>query len=338
MTNSNKRKEGPDATGQGNGGTKRSKGGSGGKWQTPHQKAKEASRGSGKIEIGDAGIWATCARNQEGRATEELKAMLEECAERFYGIVSRLVAQEDDEDESVDDIESSIQKEIASMGKRQNHAKLIVPVRLDVQCVLFFKVRQPIDPVDFVHRICIEVVSTPGIRRMRYINRLTPMTLMGKATEKGLEEIGAAVLNEHFNLRESQETPVEGEGSAGRKPGLQNIPNLSYAIRPTTRNHTTLKRDGVIKQIASMISDAHRVDLTTPEKVILVDIYQTICGMSVVGGDWESLKRFNLAELYLSQPPLKVAATANGAKPQSVIADEVVAVAAPSVATRNVES
>ncbi len=54
-----------------------------------------------------------------------------------------------------------------------------------------------------------------------------------------------------------------------------------------------------------------------------------------MGNDWEALKRFNLAELYTSQPPLKVTAMSNGAKPQSVIADE--AVTATSVATRNVE-
>jgi len=49
--------------------------------------------------------------------------------------------------------------------------------------------------------------------------------------------------------------------------------------------------------------------------VIVVDIYQTVCGMSVVGRDWEALKRFNLAELYAK-------ATSNAAKPQSVIANE----------------
>ncbi len=27
-------------------------------------------------------------------------------------------------------------------------------------------------------------------------------------------------------------------------------------------------------------------------------VQQTICGMSVVGGDWENLKRYNLAEIY----------------------------------------
>jgi hypothetical protein len=58
-------------------------GGTGGKWQTPHQKTKDASyRGSGKIEAGDVGIWATCVKNKEGKATEELKALFEQvCSE-----------------------------------------------------------------------------------------------------------------------------------------------------------------------------------------------------------------------------------------------------------------
>ena len=47
-----------------------------------------------------------------------------------------------------------------------------------------------------------------------------------------------------------------------------------YAIRPTVRNHNTLKRDAVIKQTASMIADRHRVDLTKPDKVVIVEIYQ----------------------------------------------------------------
>jgi tRNA acetyltransferase TAN1 len=56
--------------------------------------------------------------------------------------------------------------------------------------------------------------------------------------------------------------------------------------------------------------------------------------MSVVGNDWEALKRFNLAELYPSQLLSKVTATSKDeTKPQSVTADE--AGAAPSVATRN---
>lgn len=179
-----------------------SQGGSGGKWQTPHQAAKQASsRGSGKIEVGDTGIWATCARNMEGRATTELRGMFEECAERFYGIKpdSGEVEEADDED-----IEAAIQREVASMTDKEK-PKLFAPVHLDMVCVMFFKTRPPIDPVDFVHRICEEVTSKPGVRRMKYVNRLTPNSLIGQATEKGLAKLGKAVLEKHFQLTGEEE-------------------------------------------------------------------------------------------------------------------------------------
>jgi len=110
-----------------------------------------------------------------------------------------------DDDENLD-IESSIRKETAAIDGTKGKPQLFSPVRLDIECVLFVKVRPPIDPVDFVHRICKEVVSKPDTAGTKYINRLTPMTLMGKATEKGLEEVAKAVLGEHFGLIRNDET------------------------------------------------------------------------------------------------------------------------------------
>lgn len=82
-------------------------------------------------------------------------------------------------------------------------------VRLDIPCLLFFKTQQPIDPVEFVHRICEEIVAKPGIRKMRYVNRLTPMSCIGKATEKGLEEVGKEVLGKHFQLSSDESRDEE---------------------------------------------------------------------------------------------------------------------------------
>ncbi|RDL32503.1 Uncharacterized protein BP5553_08959 [Venustampulla echinocandica] len=301
---SNKRKEAPNASGE-NKGAKRSKGGSGGKWQTPHQKTKiAASRGHGTIGPGDIGIWATCARNQEGRATTELKSLLYQYAEKFYGIAAQ--PDESDDDDEVD-IEASIRKEAAAMGEKNGKPKMFSPVRLDIECVLFFKTQPPIDPVDFVRRICEDIISS-GTRSTRYINRLTPMALMGKATEKGLSELASTVLREHFQLAEL-ETP-SGNGEKEADESTPKPPRHSYAIRPTIRNHNSLKRDVVIKQVASLIGDTHSVNLTKPDKVILIEIYQTVCGMSVVGGDWETLKRYNLSELYQPRPKVGAAAEA----------------------------
>lgn len=45
--------------------------------------------------------------------------------------------------------------------------------------------------------------------------------------------------------------------------------------------------------------------------------------MSVVGSDWEALKRFNLAELYQKEKvPKATTATGSEAKPTSVTKDE----------------
>lgn len=90
---------------------------------------------------------------------------------------------------------------MASLANKDTSTKPFVPVRLDLACVLFFKTRPPVVPVDFVHKICEDAQSGSGHRRSKYLNRLTPMTLMGRATEKGLEDVARIVLAKHFDLK-----------------------------------------------------------------------------------------------------------------------------------------
>ena len=97
-----------------------------------------------------------------------------------------------------------------------------------------------------------------------------------------------------------------------------------FAIRPTIRNHRDLKRDDVIKTVAAAVGPGHKVDLKGYDLLILVEIYkvqkpyqgnaqqarfvtsailtaadrlQNIVGMSVVGPDYDKLKRYNIEEL-----------------------------------------
>lgn len=111
-----------------------------------------------------------------------------------------------------EDIESSIQKEIDSLANKQGPPKLFTPVFLDLQCVLFFKTRAPVEPVDFVRRLCEDAKANSQKRSHRFVNRLTPMTMMGRATEKGLQEVGRAVLGKHFQLAgEGQDGEVDAK-------------------------------------------------------------------------------------------------------------------------------
>lgn len=56
------------------------KGGSGGKWQTPHQKARKTEQVElGRtLEVNDAGIWVTYARGMKGKAIAEFKNLCNE--------------------------------------------------------------------------------------------------------------------------------------------------------------------------------------------------------------------------------------------------------------------
>ncbi|KAI5854088.1 hypothetical protein GGS23DRAFT_601630 [Durotheca rogersii] len=277
---------------------KRSKGG-GGRWQTPHHKAKLQALKTKGLEVGDMGIWTTCVKGKEQQALEELTALCGEYVESLYGIkyANPAEALEDGEEDNDLDIESSIKKEVLGMGARDAPKdSTLEPMRTDLDCLLFMKTRPPINPVKLVQQICRDAqgVKDKGDRRSRFINRFTPITLTAKATEIGLEEVASKVLGEHFQLANMDNKQTQhGDLTTG-------LEACSYAIRPTFRAHNNLSRDQVIEKVASLISPSHKVNLSSPDKVILIDIYQTFCGMSVVDSDWDVLKRYNLHEIYLS--------------------------------------
>ena len=60
--------------------------------------------------------------------------------------------------------------------------------------VIFVKTLDPVDPVALVQLICKEYELGHSINRSRYLQRLTPITITGKATERGVEEIAKAVV------------------------------------------------------------------------------------------------------------------------------------------------
>ncbi|KAK5686156.1 hypothetical protein LTS10_002270 [Elasticomyces elasticus] len=247
-------------------------------WQVPrnNQGAVQAKA----IQPGDCGIWATCAKGREVKCVGELRDLFSDYADLLYG--SALEVGDDAGEDSKDvDIESEIKAEVEGIQK-PSAVQLFTSVRLNMQCVVFFKTVSPIEPVSFVKKMCEDAANDSALKHTKTVKRLCPMTLMGQATEEGLTKTAAQVLAPHFHQ--------------------QPVSSKKYAIRPNLRNHTTLKRDAVIKQIAAMVGPGHVVDLKNYELLIIVEIYQNICGISVVDDSFERLKRFNLAEIFDPTP------------------------------------
>lgn len=121
----------------------------------------------------------------------------------------------------VDDIEKEILAEVREIRKPKV-ARLFTPVQLNVQCgksayhlqwerkwkyahsplplpVIFFKTTSPVEPVSLVKTICSDAMNNKTRKRTRFALRLTPMTLMGRASTEGLEQVALKVLAPHFH-------------------------------------------------------------------------------------------------------------------------------------------
>ncbi|KAM0348328.1 hypothetical protein ACHAPU_004296 [Fusarium lateritium] len=290
-----KRKQGPGGNGPA---SKKSKGGSAGKWQTTHQKVKqnEQMELGRTLEVNDEGIWVTYARGMKGKAIREFKSLCHEYGESLFGVKPPKEDGDDEDDENAGDIEASIEKELASLTQPKPKTKqTFTPIGTGLDCVFFMKTVKPVEPLKFVTKVSQDAKDCPDPmqRKTKYINRLTPIFDTDKATDKGIERVARTVMGPHFELKSESgddvATEEEGEGSTP----------CTYAIRYNIRNHTAFKSSEVIKKIADLVKSKHKVNLTNPDKVVLVEIFQTFCGISVVDGkESEELKRYNLNELY----------------------------------------
>ncbi|EHK23247.1 uncharacterized protein TRIVIDRAFT_220521 [Trichoderma virens Gv29-8] len=338
-----KRKQGPGSSD--GSALKKRKEGTAGRWKTPAQKAKQASWAEmGKtLEVGDEGIWVTYARGMKGKAVREFKALCDEYGEKLYGIkppVDETEPKSGDEDE---DIEASIQKELEAMkAPKQPQARgIFSPVSVTIECVFFMKTMRPVDPCQLVLEICRDAqkCESPKDRKCKYINRLTPVVDTEKASEKGVQRVARKVLASFFSLNEEEkekegeeEKPEEGsDGAEEVKETAQAaaVPEaetrqaetgapFTYAIRHTMRNHSILESQAVIKMVAGMIKPEHKVNLKNPNKVILVEIFQMFCGISVVDAkEWEELKRYNINVLYGMAGEQKSGGGGKAVKPDS---------------------
>lgn len=159
-------------------------------------------------------------------------------------------------------------------------------ISTDKGAVVFFKTVPPVEPVAFVKDVCESAMQTQQQKRTRFAKRFSPMTLMARASEEGLEKVAAEVLRPHFHQEPLQPRKV-GDLRLPRAFTQRN--NLSqFAIRPTLRNHNVLTRDGIIKQVASIVGPGHEVDLRNYDLLIVVEVFKVRC--RIIGGNAVSQK------------------------------------------------
>lgn len=115
------------------------------------------------------------------------------------------------------DIEASIQQELASFQDKKNQKpttrQAFTFVKIDLECVFFVKTMEPVDPREFVRKVCLDArsCSSPGDRKLRYINRLTPVVDTDRAVDGNIVKVARSVMKPYFRLKAEEKEGDEGE-------------------------------------------------------------------------------------------------------------------------------
>lgn len=217
------------------------------------------------LQPGWQGIFVTCPRKKESACRDEARNIFSELAEELYG------ESESNCQEAGTDIEEQIRAEVAALGKK-SEAKVSTHL-IGCECVVFVRIKDPIDPVRLVLETCAKLKNSRK-KLSRYIQRMTPVWRFVPANVDNV----------------SQFTPEIERGF--------DKDNLAFAVRSTIRNNTDVNRDELIASIARLIGKAHHVDLKNYDRLVLVECFRSVIGLSVVDRRFEEYARFNYSQMY----------------------------------------
>jgi len=225
-------------------------------------------------------VWVTCVLGKEKQAVGEIYQL-------FESIASEMWPEEkpdesdcpDDGSENTEDIETQIAKELATI-KRPRKEHRFANGQTNTPCVIFISCKPPVDPVQLVLKH-VENILTTGITQTRFVLRLTPVSASCSANLPDIQGLCRKLFDAYF----TRENP-------GKK--------FSFKVELRFKNHTVLTRPLLLTEIGKCVPDAgHTVDLDNPEVFILVDVFKSVCGISIVK-DFYKLKKFNVAELSMA--------------------------------------
>jgi len=247
--------------------------------RTERKKKKYRSDGTpiwSKRYIDGPGVWVSCVKGKEKQTVGELYDLFNSVAADLWPVSQP--PSEDPSDFSNEaeegDIESQIASEVSAM-KRPRTEPFFVNCQTNAPCVLFISCKPPVNPVELIMKH-MKNVGDSGITRTRYTHRMVPVS---GSCVTNLPEIQA--------LCRSIFTPF-----FSRHPDRK----FSYKIELRVRNHTTIPRPVLIQHIAQCVPECHAVNLENPEIFILVEVFKSVCGISIVQ-DYYQLQKFNVMEI-----------------------------------------
>ncbi|KAF9223739.1 hypothetical protein BS17DRAFT_672848, partial [Gyrodon lividus] len=234
-----------------------------------------------KRTVDGPGVWASCVKGKEKQTLGELYDLFESLASELWPIEGRDLTEghgaSEDEDLS-GDLEAQVARELAAI-KRPRVEKRFANCQTNTPCVVFISCRPPVDPVKLIVTHAENVQKT-GVTRTKYTHRLIPVSGSCVANLPEIHSACRRTFAPFFAHDEGTDPPQTHK----------------YKIELRIRNHSTLTRMDIIEEVAKCMPDNYTVDLDDPEVFVLVEVFKSVCGVSVLR-DYYKLQKFNVMTL-----------------------------------------
>ncbi|KAF8071774.1 hypothetical protein FPV67DRAFT_896672 [Lyophyllum atratum] len=229
-----------------------------------------------KRYIDGPGIWVSCVKGKERLAVAECYDLFDSVASELWPIDAGResdAASHSDEDNDLS-IEAQIANEVSAM-KRPKAEPRFVNCQTNTPCVLFISCKSPVDPIKLVMKL-VEDVEATGVVRSRCIYRMVPVSGSCGANLSEIQALCRSTVESFFSQHPDRK--------------------FKYKIELRVRNHSVIPRPELIQHIAQCVPEGHTVELTDPEVFILVEVFKSVCGISIVER-YYALQKFNMSEI-----------------------------------------
>ncbi|KAF6203024.1 hypothetical protein GE061_003437 [Apolygus lucorum] len=237
--------------------------GKGKKRKSYYSDFKDAKRWRGVLSVGMKGFLCTC------------NMRMKECIREAYNLLNdfsdKLDGPEKIEEPS-DSIEDELEKELNDMRKKPKDKKFQV-VETGADNTVFIKTTVD-DPKKITYEIFSEIYTSKQ-NRSRFLLRMVPIDVTCKAYIEDIRKAADGLFDQPFKCDP-----------------------LTFNVFYKARYNNSLLRDEVLSAMVTLVKDrniAHKVDLTKPQKTVIVEVIKGVCCLSVVD-DFYKYRKYNLAE------------------------------------------
>ncbi|EKX50890.1 hypothetical protein GUITHDRAFT_161739 [Guillardia theta CCMP2712] len=217
------------------------------------------------------GILVSCDIRSENLCKQECIMAFTEFAEKRYPKIHEALQKQEAPASGPRDIE----KEIAAEAAREKKDSLFSTIKTDVKGLVFVEFQnKEMNPLE----ICLDFlneVKQQNHSKTKYAVRITPVLATCYASEECILKAVQPLIDEHLSAQ-AKET--------------------RYSIVFRKRSNDDVERIKIIDKIAQLVDKKHKVDLSSPEVCILVDILTNACCLGIAP-DYFSFKKYNIHEL-----------------------------------------